>query len=77
MSQHAIALASFPGLPHFSVLRFALTDAEEQRVLLSAQPEEQKEWGRPGNEATIACVCYIFALPFCRTEADTPDPVPA
>ena len=37
-------LASFPGLPQcFSVLRFALTDAEEQRGLLSSQTEGQKE----------------------------------
>ena len=29
--------------PVFSVLRFALMDAEERRVLLSTQTEEQKE----------------------------------
>ena len=62
-------LASFTGLPRFSVLQFALTDVEERlfRILLSTQTEEQNERGRTWNEATSQpcdfCVIVVSPLP--------------
>ena len=60
---HGTLVASFPGLPVFSVLQFPLTiihgcgrAAFHIRVLLSTETEEQKKRGRPGNEAsTLVC----------------------
>ena len=64
----APACATWPhaqAYPVYSVLRFALTDAEERHpvlrrssALLSMQTEEQKERFRPENEA----MCYIPAV---------------
>ena len=57
--------------PIFSVLRFALTDAEERCgdcVLLSMQTEEQKERGRSVNEAIGMDLQSRYSMHLCMVE---------